>query len=212
MAIVHIGVSKADQDEFIRAYGETLLEWNYVEHRLFMWFWHLTGLDDEVARAIFFSATKSFQARSDLLSGVVGTCKFDGEVGEAARAFIKEAIVKAKSYMGLRNSLAHGLAIVQATEDGGKHTIVQGKHPIHLHAETGITIESFYTASHNFEILAALISKAWYHYQGKHLPTLQECSEQLSRLPSAPESETLSQNQVGRLRQQQLAKGKKPGK
>jgi hypothetical protein len=212
MAIINIAVSADEQDEFIRSYGEALLEWNYIEHRLFLWFVDIAELEDRMARAIFFSATKSFQARSDLLSGVIGARRFDGEIGEAARKFIKEAIIKANSYVGLRNSLAHGLAIVQTAEAGGKHTLVQGKHPIYLHAETGITIESFRTASENFEMLAGLITKALRNYQAGSLTLLQECSEQLSQLPNVPESRTLSQKQEARLLQQKSPRKKKSGK
>jgi len=53
-----------DTIQFVRAYGEALLEWARIEQHLFFWFEYVTGLKHMMARAVFYSA-RNFNGRSE---------------------------------------------------------------------------------------------------------------------------------------------------
>jgi hypothetical protein len=194
-------------EKFILAYGEALLEWSYVENRLFRWFRHLTKLDDVMSRAIFFSA-RSFQGRSDMLAATIPHASFSGLKGPVARQIIEETLKKADVYSAFRNSLAHGSVIAEYSENGRREVLVQGKHPPHLQSETGIEIGKIKIAGENFAELSNALSFSLRMYSIANRPKarlrqLRECHERLLLLPNEPESATPSQKQLGRLRQRQ---------
>jgi hypothetical protein len=97
-------------EKFIVACGEALMEWSYIENRLFRWFKHLTRLPDAMARSVFFSA-RSFLGRSEMLAAAIEHAVFRGPRGEIARDLIEEALQKANGYASFRNALAHGFVI-----------------------------------------------------------------------------------------------------
>ena len=191
-------------NDFIVAYGEAMLEWSYVENRLYRWFSNLTGMSDAVARGVFFSA-RSFAARSEMLSAVVATAPFKGATAALGKEFIGEAVIKATGYTPTRNAMAHGLVMRHITPTGTKDILVQGKVADHLQSSTGLTIDSFRTATKNFEKLANIINGALRYYRDERTQQLQACVELLAQLPSEGASETLSRRQLGRQRQRQSA-------
>jgi hypothetical protein len=202
-------------EKFLLAYGEALMEWSYVENRLFRWFMHLTALEDEMARAIFFSA-RSFLGRSDMLDAVIERATFSN-YGQIARQIIEEATQKANSYAGFRNAIAHGFVISEYSEKGRREFLVQGKHPTHLQSETGITFDRLKIASENFASLANLLSWSLRLVGGtdrpdERLQQLQKCHNKLMLLPNVPDQDKPSQKQLGRQRQRQAAGRKKSHK
>lgn len=206
MATIPINALFVPLDEnFILAYGEALLEWSYVENRMYRWFRHLAKLQDGMARAVFFSA-RSFQGRSDMLAAAIEQATFAGPRGLIGRQAISEALDKAISYSKFRNALAHGMVISEYSEKGRRELLVQGKHPVHMHSATGVTIDQLKIAGKNFAALANDLSQSLRMYEHKDRPVarqrqLQECVERLLMLPNEPECEKPSQKQLGRQRQ-----------
>lgn len=209
MATILLGSDEPLDSEFILNFGEALLEWSYVENRIYKWFHHLTGMSDRLARATFFSA-RSFAARAEMLSAVVDESDFKGAASAEARDFIVDAITKSLAYTRLRNAMAHGLPIRWVASEGTTDLLVQGKTATHLHATTGLTVSTFKLASKNFESLAIFIQAGLGFYRAEQLQQLQECHERLALLPNEPEKATPSQKQLGRLRQQRSVQRKKP--
>jgi len=211
MAVIRFDPNQRVDNEFLATYGEALLEWSYVEDRLFRWFTYLTAMSDRVARATFFSA-RSFQGRSEMLAAVVAATDFKGEAADLGKKFISDAITKANTYTSARNSLAHGL-VIQVVDDQGRQTlIVQGRAERHQWSETGIRRETFAVVARNFERLANMIAEGLRLYRSERLPSLQACHEKLVLLPNEPTSATPSQKQLARLRQQKLVPRKKSPK
>jgi hypothetical protein len=56
--------------EFSIVYGEAMAEWSSLEGQLFYWFQLVTGMNERLGRAIFFSA-RSFAARADMLAAAL---------------------------------------------------------------------------------------------------------------------------------------------
>jgi hypothetical protein len=187
-------------DEFIKAYGEALLEWSYVENRLSRWFGHLTGLSHAMARAVFYSA-RSFQGRSDMLSAVIPAASI---ANEGARRFIHDALFKAINYSPLRNKLAHGIPVLRYDGVEAKVILIEGKIG-YSGEDDALESSKFRIAAKNFETLANLLSRALRAYQAADQKQLQQCHELLVQLPNEPDKEKLSLKQRGRLRQQKAA-------
>lgn len=185
--------------------------WSYVEHRLFLWFWQLSGMSEKAARAVFFSA-KAFRSRSEMLQALVRSGSFPRKITklityEASILYLKDALAKADTYSQFRNLLAHGLGISDFTEDDVAVSIIQGGITFTEAIKTATNLDKLSVASANFEKLSQLIGR------GKRcglslngsLGLLLELHEQLLQLPNQPDCEKPSQNQLGRLHQRKLA-------
>ena len=141
-----LGISKFSGEEYARAldnfhltFGSALTQWARVEERVGNWFWYSTGLSEEMARAIFYSA-RNFNARADMLEAALRHAEIETR---GAKEFIKSAIHKAVSYSSFRNVLAHGEPTfdAQATSPTFKQILLlQGKHTPPKAIETGITV------------------------------------------------------------------------
>jgi hypothetical protein len=63
-------------DQFHNAYGAVMTAWARVEGCLFYWFMSASGMEEPLARAIYFSA-KSFMGRRDMLRAAIPFSRLD---------------------------------------------------------------------------------------------------------------------------------------
>jgi hypothetical protein len=84
--------------------------WGRLEGALFDWFMWVTKMEEQIARAIYFSAT-SFNGRREMLQAVPPLSSLD----EPTEAFVKAAIKKAGQYASFRNRVTHGEPIWHPT-------------------------------------------------------------------------------------------------
>lgn len=169
--------------EFHHAYGCTMAQWGGIERALYYWFFYITQLTDDMARAIFYSA-RSFSARADMLQAAIDhSTKLDGGQSD----FIKRALKRALGYSGFRNRMAHGEPIMNIVERMGQpreinYSIVQGK-TSKVIPDAEISIEDLATAATNFHALQLIIIDAHPTLDTKHHKSPSECLRQLNALP-----------------------------
>jgi hypothetical protein len=89
--------------EFRTTYGMAMEAWGRLEGVLFDWFMGATGIEERLARAIYFSA-KSFNARRDMLQSALPFSSLD----EPTKTFLKAALKKAAQFSSFRNAITHG--------------------------------------------------------------------------------------------------------
>ena len=195
------------EEAFHQRYGKALAQWAYIEQRLYFWFARLTGLEDQMARAIFYSS-RSFTGRRDMLASVLEATSTPDHV----KAFLREAIKRASTYSSFRNALAHGEIMIEGTPDGdltGRLLLMQGRHPP-IAGVPHITIETVDIATNNYMRLSTLMMDGldlpWEGADSKLL--LQACHERLLQLPSEADSKKPGRKQLGRLRQQKPSRRK----
>jgi hypothetical protein len=160
-------------------YGKAMSEWSRIERALFHWFAHVTLLDDEPARRIFYSTT-GFRGRADMLSAVVSLNKLEANETE----LIKVALKRAVQWSAFRNKLAHGEFSLD------RQNIVQGKLSPHIARSQAISFEHLKRAQSNFrqlsEALYAGLELAFGPYDGDQddpLSSLEKCIELVRSLP-----------------------------
>lgn len=191
--------------DFFHSYGIAMAQWAYVELRLSQWFEELTGMSEDMARTIFFSA-RSFQGRSDMVDAAIRETERLELLHEPTRELLELAITKAVAYSGTRNAMAHGLVVGHLGDDGSfTSRIVQGKHRVEEHRSVGLTLDEINVAERNFQKLASILIRGLKAHRAKDQLLLQECLEQARLLPSEAGSQKLSRNQAGRERQRQAA-------
>jgi hypothetical protein len=191
---VSLTVKQDDLDrasfEFFHFFGQAMAAWSTIEQSLFYWFVLLTGMQEEMARGIFYGA-RGFGARADMLEAAIQTVtnRTPEEV-----AFIKEAAKKARMYSSFRNKIAHGDPRLNVTKKGEldvadlaeavHFTIVQGSASPN---EPIMSITDMNVAAANFralrrEVISALPSMK--HLSGAKPPA--ECLALVLALPNQP--------------------------
>ena len=195
-----------NEREFMIAFGRVLAEWSYIETSLFGIFGLVTGLDEEMARSIFYSA-RSFNGRSDMLREAL--CIFGkNNANKVVVGAFNEALTKANQYNGFRNALAHNLPIATATEKGAEIVLVENKQMPENYMKNALNEKALVNAYVNFNRLQNLTDLARGYVQHELLERLPELREQLHMLPSVPSRKEPSRNQEGRQRQRQAARPK----
>ena len=199
----------ANEQPFIYAYGQAMLQWSYVEDRLFMWFFRLTSLKENMARAVFFSA-RSFQGRLDMVNAVIHEKTDDDSLNGDNLATISEIFKKAALYAGYRNALAHGLGIFVNEPSGAlKPILVQGKHKRIEYEQLGLAEARILLIGTNFEKLQDLMIRALRAYRSGGSTPIREYLEQLEMLPNEADQGSPSRKQENRQRQRKLVPRKR---
>jgi hypothetical protein len=171
--------SLAEVDKTFLAFGKAMAAWALIERALYNWFEHLTLLDANLAKSIYFSA-KSTPNRLDMIRAALDTLELD----ENEQAFIAEAVNVVGKYSSFRNKLAHG----EFTFDG---EIVETKHTIRKTKGEAINREELRVASQNFFELTNLLNTALGFVQGypeSEDESLEICLAQLRELPAQAKS------------------------
>jgi hypothetical protein len=174
-------VAKASA-EFHLAYGMALSQWALVEAVLYDWFHLTTGMNDKMARSVFYSA-KSFAGRAEMLEAALGESTHSTEILDFAKAVIK----KARTYSTFRNEITHGemlLNLKSGDNSSAHYTLVQGKN-IHT---GGITIDELKIATTNFKTLRELALDMLPIYRGEYVQSPAEHLAQVRALPSQANS------------------------
>lgn len=185
MPTVHYSDLAKAEKEFTDAFGHSLIQWGVIEQRLCFWFHRITGMEERMARQVFYAVT-SFNARSRMLRGAIKVCGWP----EYATAFIDCALSKAISYDSFRNHIVHRETKFDFRKDSptyNKMILIEGREALHtmaLHNENAelYTYEDLAIARENFRELARLIADG---YQCAHEPAqLQECHKLVHALPT----------------------------
>lgn len=183
-----------ERDRFYHTFGKALSHWALVEYYLSLLFGYASGLEYLAAQEIFFSG-RSFQSRGDLLSAALLSSKLSPEW----RDYVAKVLLKAISYNGFRNQLAHNAFQPDARDDHGRPIEWKLKPPYRWNAKGGISASQIEIAASNFADFAWAIMDALIDIENKTPPTAH--LEQLLRLPNEADSSQPSQKQLGRLRQ-----------
>ena len=184
-----VRITKAELDkatrEFETVYGAALAEWSRLEGQLFYWFQMVTGMNEKMARAVFFSA-RSFNGRADMLESAIDAATIDAPL----RDFLEAALKKAWGYSGFRNAATHGEPHVNLQRDSPtvkQIVIIQGRKMSDEAESTMITMLDLMTATVNFKQLGGLLFAA--RPEELPLPSLLETYQQrVHELPSQPHS------------------------
>jgi hypothetical protein len=176
------------EKEFIDAFGRTLMQWGIIEQRLCFWFHRITGMNEKMARQVFYSVT-SFSARSRVLRGVIQASDWH----PYAKSFLETACSKAITYDSFRNQIVHR----ETKFDGNSESktfkrviLVEGKlaslnDPLDPEADL-ITVDELNIACDNFRELSRLIMDG---FQCPHEPaSLQECHKLVHAMPTRAHS------------------------
>jgi hypothetical protein len=140
-------------DQFHKAYGGAMMAWARLEGCLFYWFMRASGMDEPLARAIYFSA-RSFTGRRDMLIAAIRFSSFDDQ----ATAVIKAGIQKARRYSEFRNQVAHReplFDIRQGSPTWAQFVLAEGRS-----LDEGndmLTIKHLGIATRNFNALTQLL-------------------------------------------------------
>lgn len=173
--------------QFHQLYGATLAEWSRLEGQLFYWFQVLTGMNEKIARGIFFSA-RTFNGRADMLEAALDATHPDGPL----RAFLIAVLKRARGYSGFRNAATHGEAHInlqRGSPAAGQMVIIQGRKVSEEAEETMITMQDLAAAQKKFSVLANNTFSALPRQGIPHTPALlQTCRELVLQLPSQAHS------------------------
>ncbi|MFN3764509.1 MAG: hypothetical protein ACK4R3_02960 [Aliihoeflea sp.] len=189
MAVFHISDHIAAEEKFHLAYGRALAQWAVVEQRMFFWFWQITGLPQDMSRAVFYSS-KNFAGRADMLEAALGASATPDDVTE----FLRSAMKKARQFSSFRNQLAHGETMFDPQPDSPNHlqtVLIDGKHNDGTLANV-TTVEQIEAATGNFRELSRLIVDVLVHLQGQfraeHVSP-EKCTELVRALPNRADSQ-----------------------
>jgi len=195
-----------DTIQFVRAYGEALLEWARIEQHLF--FCHRPKTHDGPRRVLF---RQELQWPLRMIEAALQHATIE----PTALEVIKAGIHKAVAYNALRNRIAHGGMIIlhdDTTPDpAGRPLLAQGKDFLFHIESASITKDQLETARANFATLASILLDAWFYARGarhSRCKPPQECLALIDALPDEADSAKPSQKQLGRLRQRQSAQRK----
>jgi hypothetical protein len=194
MPTVHYSVWQKAEKDFTDAFGQSLIQWGIIEQRLCFWFQRLTGMNEKMARQIFYAVT-SFNARSRMLRGAVIASGWP----EYATSFLDCALTRAISYDSFRNHIVHREALFDFREGSktqSKYILVEGKSAMRtlaLHEEDAevYTLDDLIIARDNFRELARLIMDG---YECADDPAkLQECHKLVHAMPTRAHSNAPNQ-------------------
>ena len=206
--------------EFAMYFGNAVSSWSHIESRLYDWFSLATGLPDKMARAIFFGA-RGFATRAEMLEAAIEHTTF---LTPEQLNFLKEALKKARQYVGFRNKVAHGesvLSVVQGDNPRAFFVIAESKT---LPSSAVLEIKDLITAAENFHTLSNCLATVhpWLRARNQNLKSPAECLSLVLALPNEPNDKSVptaakseSQSQDGRVnkkefRAQQQAEKKPP--
>lgn len=181
-----------NHDAFYRDYGKVLAAWSHVEMMMFSLFNRLTGMEEETARAVFYSA-RSFTGRADMFAAIISTL----EVSPAYRECLKKLLKVAREYSSFRNRVVHGEVVGDAIPDSPHFmdvVITQGKEDASTtDRESTINREMLRNAEMNFRRLAGhFLQTADWDQQGDAWP--EKCLALILQLPKFAHLPTTSQN------------------
>jgi hypothetical protein len=162
--------------------GKATAAWSSIEEGLFEWFRLCTGLEERLARAVYYSA-RSFEGRRDMLSAAIPFSLCD----EKTRTSIRLCIKRARQYSEFRNRISHGHIFYYAGNPP-RHVIAEGRALATLFTEQSVvTLEDLKTATINFEELRHLI--LGFHPDWQHPSVCEQgCLAEIQALPSAANS------------------------
>lgn len=168
-------------DEFYRALGRAHAEWSSVEDGLFEWFKQCTGMDTQLARAVFYSA-RSFEGRRDMLTAAIPFSKND----EKTKTGIRLCIKRARQYVPFRNRISHGHFVYLGFRDGEKpqYALTEGR-SLDGPDETShyVRVDDLTIAAVNFGNLADCI--LGFHPDWQHSDVCERgCLEEIQALPT----------------------------
>jgi hypothetical protein len=170
--------------EFAMYFGRAVTNWSHIESRLYDWFQLATGMQDRMARAIFFGA-RGFATRAEMLEAAIEHTKvFTPE----QLNFLKEALKKARQYVGFRNKVAHGesvLSVVQGDNPRAFFVIAQSKN---LPSSEVLEIKDLISATESFQTLSHCLATAhpWLRERNQNLKSPAECLSLVLALPNQP--------------------------
>jgi hypothetical protein len=169
------------QAEFVHYFGSFMMQWSALERGLYHWFEQATGMNDSMARAIFYGA-RGFGARAEMLEA---SLDHTTSLTDQQRRFLKEALVRSRNYSAFRNQIAHGEPrLALGTNGEARFNVAQGKH-----VPTGaalLTVEDINRAGANVHTLQRCIHEmvSWLRQRNPNLRSPEECLALVSALPS----------------------------
>lgn len=172
---------------FYQELGETMAAWSAVEDGLFEWFKLCTGMEERLARAIFYAA-RSFEGRRDMLTAVIPF----SPCNEKTRTGIRLCLKRAGQYVAFRNRISHGHIIYTYVAAIPQHVLAEGRTLSGAVDTKYVVLEDLMAATLNFSALTDCI--LGFHPQWQ-APDLCErgCLEEIQALPSAANSMEPSQ-------------------
>ena len=96
--------------------------WSTVEDGLFEWFKRCTGMHEQLARAVFYSA-KSFEGRRDMLNSAIPFSSCD----EKTREGIRKCVLRASQYVAFRNRIAHRHLVLSYEIKPPQFVLIEGR-------------------------------------------------------------------------------------
>jgi hypothetical protein len=162
--------------------GKAVAAWSTIEDGLFEWFKYCTGLEEYIARSVFYSA-RSFEGRRDMLSAAIPFSQGD----EKTRTGIRLCIKRARQYSEFRNRISHGHLIYYATTVP-QYVIAEGRTLSSPWNDTKyVTLDDLKAATLNFEGLAYCLLGFHPQWQAPDVCE-QGCLEEIQALPIAASS------------------------
>jgi hypothetical protein len=184
---------RAALDIFHKELGKTLAAWSAVEDGLFEWFKRCTGMHEQLARAVFYSA-RSFEGRRDMLNAAIPF----SPCNEKTRTGIRLCVARASAYVAFRNRISHGhLLFARPNElEPPQHLFAEGRKlsgPID-EKPNYVTLTDLKMAAINFGELTDCILGFHPEWQA---PDVCEagCLEEIRALPSEANSTEPSRSQ-----------------
>jgi hypothetical protein len=173
--------------EFHKVFGRTLAAWSGIEEGLFEWFKACTGLQEQLARTIYYSV-RSFIGRRDLLVAALALSRFD----ERTRNAIHLCTKRARTYSEFRNRIAHGHIVFDHGQVPPQHVFMQGRTMSGPEHDPAVTIAELTIAAENFEKLGELL--LGFHPEWQSAAVCEAgCLEEIQSLPSVANSKEPSQ-------------------
>jgi hypothetical protein len=179
-------------DQFYKALGSAQAAWSAMEDGLFEWFKQCTGMQTQLARAVFYSA-RSFDGRRDMLLAAIPFSPCD----EKTRTGIRLCVKRARKYAEFRNRFSHG-HLVYLDREIPQHMLAEGRSldsPLHEQPERNfVTCDDLRIAALNFGKLADCLLGFHPDWQPESVCE-QGCLEEIQALPT--EANSLEQDPSG---------------
>ena len=177
--------ARATRDEFYKTIGEAMAAWSAVEDGLFEWFKRCTGMQEQLARVVFYSA-RSFEGRRDMLEAAIPFSPTD----EKTRTAIRKCMLRAGQYAAFRNRIAHRHMLYTYEIQPPQFVLIEGRTlsgPIEGATLKYVTIEALKIAAHNFRRLTDCILAFHPDWQEPAVCE-QGCLEEILALPTEADS------------------------
>jgi hypothetical protein len=176
---------------FHKELGKAMAAWADVEDGLFEWFKRCTGMDERLARAVFYSA-RSFEGRRDMLVAAIPFSPCD----EKTRTGIRLCVKRAGQYVEFRNRIGHGHIIFTYENGVPQHVLAEGR-TLSGAPATGpgyVTLTDLKMAAINFGELNDCILGFHPEWQAPEICE-RGCLEEIQALPSVANSSEPSPTQ-----------------